>query len=89
MYLLDHSEVPIDFDRKASGQGADAKRCSAVASRIAKNVDQKIGRPIDYRGVFSEVFGRVDEAANTQAGGDAVQVAVQGHAQLRDHVDRA
>jgi len=89
MYLLDHSEVPIDFDRKASGQGADAKRCSAVASRIAKNVDQKIGCPIDYRGVVCEVFGRVDEAANTQAGGDAVQVAVQGHAQLRDHVDRA
>jgi hypothetical protein len=77
---LGDAEVPIDLDRKTSGQGGGTERRLAAAARFPRDLDHEIGGPIDHCGVVCEVFARIDETANAQTGDDAFQVAVQGNA---------
>ncbi|MNI39091.1 hypothetical protein D3C73_932640 [compost metagenome] len=60
-----------------------------MATLVAKDLDEKIGRTIDDRGMPLEVRRRIDEAAQLDAGDNAVKIAFKRCIDPRHDVQRA
>ena len=77
--LLAKLDEGFDLDARIKGEGGNADRRAGVAAFVAEHLDHEIGGAVHHHRQRAEIGGGVDEATQTHAARDAVQVAVGDH----------